>query len=65
MRLDGKDHYLGKYSTAAAQAAYERLIAERLASPQHRDHKPLRAFCWSQGQLNEYRRRTLPLHRHR
>jgi hypothetical protein len=31
VRLDGKDHYLGKFGTAAAMAAYERLIAEWLA----------------------------------
>lgn len=31
VRLDGKDQYLGKFGTAAATAAYERLIAEWLA----------------------------------
>lgn len=31
VRLDGKDHYLGKYGSPAAKAAYERLIAEWLA----------------------------------
>jgi len=32
VRLDGKDHYLGKYGTPDAEAAYHRLISEWLAS---------------------------------
>ena len=31
VRLDGNDHYLGKFGTDAAKAAYERLIVEWLA----------------------------------
>src|SRR5437899_2847923 len=30
--LNGKDHYLGRYGTAASKAEYDRLIAEWLAS---------------------------------
>src|SRR6516164_5374089 len=29
--LNGKDHYLGRYGTAASKAEYDRLIAEWLA----------------------------------
>jgi len=32
VRLDGRDHYLGKYGTPEAQAAYHRLIGEWLAA---------------------------------
>lgn len=31
VRLNGKDHYLGRYGSAEAKAAYERLIAQWLA----------------------------------
>jgi integrase len=36
VRLDGKDHYLGKHGTEASQEAYRRLIAEWLTSPRRR-----------------------------
>jgi integrase len=32
VRIDGKDHYLGKYGTAESQQEYDRLIAEWLAA---------------------------------
>ncbi len=35
VRLNGKDHYLGRFGTADAQTAYERLIAEWLANGRH------------------------------
>jgi hypothetical protein len=31
VRIDGKDHYLGKFGTKESQDAYDRLIAEWLA----------------------------------
>jgi len=30
--LNGKDHYLGRYGTAASKAEYDKLVAEWLAS---------------------------------
>ncbi len=32
VRIDGRDHYLGRHGTAASRAAYDRLIAEWLAA---------------------------------
>jgi hypothetical protein len=32
VRLNGKDHYLGKYGTVESRQAYDRLIAHWLAS---------------------------------
>jgi hypothetical protein len=32
VRLDGKDHYLGKHGSPASQEKYRRLVAERLAA---------------------------------
>lgn len=31
VRIDGKDHYLGRYGSAESKSTYERLIAESLA----------------------------------
>jgi integrase len=36
VRLNGRDHYLGKHGTEASHEAYDRLIAEWLATGQHR-----------------------------
>lgn len=36
VRLDGRDHYLGKHGSEASHEKYHRLIAEWLASGQHR-----------------------------
>jgi hypothetical protein len=36
VRLDGKDHYLGKHGTEASQESYRRLIAEWLTSQRRR-----------------------------
>ena len=33
VRIDGKDHYLGRHGTAESWEAYHRLLAERAASP--------------------------------
>jgi integrase len=33
VRLDGRDHYLGRFGSRAAEAAYHRLVAEHLAAP--------------------------------
>ena len=58
VRLNGKDHYLGKYGTAAAKAAYERLIGEWLnggrqlpkAGASLSVHEVLVAYVrWAQG----------------
>src|SRR5689334_20314736 len=32
VRINGKDHYLGQYGTAASRAEYDRIIAEWLAA---------------------------------
>jgi len=32
VHLNGKDHYLGRYGTAASKAEYDRLIGEWLAA---------------------------------
>src|SRR4051812_14014278 len=36
VRLNGRDHYLGKHGSEASHEAYERLIGEWLATGQHR-----------------------------
>src|SRR5438874_1183111 len=33
VRIDGKDHYLGKYGTDESRERYRRVIAEHLATP--------------------------------
>ena len=33
VRIDGKDHYLGKFGSEESQQKYRRLIAEMLAAP--------------------------------
>jgi hypothetical protein len=38
--LNGRDHLLGIYGSAASKEAYERLIAEWLSSPVRRVSKP-------------------------
>jgi integrase len=35
VRIDGDDHYLGKYGTAESEAEYDRLIAEWLGNGRH------------------------------
>ena len=33
--IEGREHYLGKYGTAASRQAYNRLIAEWIANDRH------------------------------
>lgn len=33
--VSGKDHYLGRYDSPESRAAYDRLLAERLANRRH------------------------------
>src|SRR5262245_3021908 len=43
VRLEGRDHYLGKHGTPASHEAYRRTIAEWLTSPAPAPQRPGRA----------------------
>src|SRR5262245_24345065 len=54
VRLDGRDHYLGKHGTEASQEQYRRLIAEWLTHARPRASEPLarpRAPALTVGEL--------------
>jgi hypothetical protein len=66
VRIDGRDHYLGKYATAESRAEYDRLIAEwlgngrRLAAPAAEDGLAvaeliLAYWRWAEGYYRDER----------
>ena len=61
VRLNGKDHYLGKHGTDASNEAYHRLIGEWLATGQHRTPEPVSQSAITDLSINEF---ILAFYRH-
>src|SRR3954451_7274986 len=53
VRIDGKDHYLGKYGSEESQEAYRRLIAELLTLPPSPTSSPAPPDCAASPTIDE------------